>query len=188
LSRASLYVCRRRSSRCSSRWSSGVTKCLAMIRAEVVAGGHARRPPWSDGDLPGPGHARPGDSTAHTAERHSVRVNGNFRDLEQHLVEHIREACLVVGCVAWLTNKRILEALARTPTSFTPTSRSGYRSRPFRSPRTGAPTGWNPSGGSVLDSPLDPPRALVNPLPTPNNPRFPGPGKCPPKAVILGFR
>ena len=35
-----------------------------------------------------------------------------FRDLEVHLVRHIREAPIVLGCVAWLTSDGILEALA----------------------------------------------------------------------------
>lgn len=34
-----------------------------------------------------------------------------FRNLEQHLIQHIMEANIVVGCVAWLTNQKILEAL-----------------------------------------------------------------------------
>lgn len=35
-----------------------------------------------------------------------------FRDIEQQLVECIEQADVVVGCMAWLTNKRILKALS----------------------------------------------------------------------------
>lgn len=35
-----------------------------------------------------------------------------FRDLEHHLLEYIREADVVIGCVAWLTSETILQALA----------------------------------------------------------------------------
>jgi hypothetical protein len=41
----------------------------------------------------------------------SVRVY--FRDLEKHLTRHIREAPMVLGCVAWLTSEHILKALAQ---------------------------------------------------------------------------
>lgn len=43
----------------------------------------------------------------------AVRVY--FRDLEQRLCEHVTGAELVVGCVAWLTNDRILSALSGVP-------------------------------------------------------------------------
>lgn len=36
-----------------------------------------------------------------------------FRDLERHLIDHILAADAVLGCVAWLTNKDILSALAK---------------------------------------------------------------------------
>jgi len=36
-----------------------------------------------------------------------------FKDLEQHLIEQIEEADVVVGCVAWLTSKPILKALGK---------------------------------------------------------------------------
>ena len=36
-----------------------------------------------------------------------------LRDLEDHLVTHIKHAEAVLGCVAWLTNKRILAELAK---------------------------------------------------------------------------
>lgn len=36
-----------------------------------------------------------------------------FRDIEQQLVDCIDQADIVVGCMAWLTNERILNALSR---------------------------------------------------------------------------
>ena len=36
-----------------------------------------------------------------------------FRDMERHLIETIERAKYVVGCVAWMTNPRILAALAK---------------------------------------------------------------------------
>lgn len=38
-----------------------------------------------------------------------------FRDLESRLIEVIRSADLVVGCVAWLTSERVLAALSHVP-------------------------------------------------------------------------
>ena len=35
-----------------------------------------------------------------------------FKNLEQHLIKHIKAAQIVVGCVAWLTHPAILQALA----------------------------------------------------------------------------
>ena len=35
-----------------------------------------------------------------------------FRALEEHLIRHIREARMVVGCVAWLTSEPIFRALS----------------------------------------------------------------------------
>jgi hypothetical protein len=43
----------------------------------------------------------------------SVRVH--FRDLEEALIANIRKAHVVVGCVAWLTSRPILNALALVP-------------------------------------------------------------------------
>lgn len=40
------------------------------------------------------------------------KITVYFRELENHLIEHIYQAELVVGCVAWLTSDRILQALA----------------------------------------------------------------------------
>lgn len=41
----------------------------------------------------------------------STKVSAYFRDLERPLLRHIAEADAVVGCVAWLTNLKILSAL-----------------------------------------------------------------------------
>ena len=41
----------------------------------------------------------------------SGNVEAVFRDIEERLVQEISSADFVVGCVAWLTNRRILEAL-----------------------------------------------------------------------------
>jgi hypothetical protein len=38
-----------------------------------------------------------------------------FRDLEPRLIHEIRQSEFVAGCVAWLTNARIIAALARVP-------------------------------------------------------------------------
>jgi hypothetical protein len=38
-----------------------------------------------------------------------------FRGLERRLVRHVRKARVVVGCVAWLTSKPVLRALAEVP-------------------------------------------------------------------------
>ena|SRR5437764_14766891 len=35
-----------------------------------------------------------------------------FKNLEKHLIDHIIESDVVLGCVAWLTNEQILKALA----------------------------------------------------------------------------
>lgn len=40
-------------------------------------------------------------------------VSVYFRDIEQHLINHIRAATHVVGCVAWLTSEPILKELAK---------------------------------------------------------------------------
>ncbi|MCA4823145.1 MAG: hypothetical protein KJJ56_07015 [Serratia rubidaea] len=36
-----------------------------------------------------------------------------FRDLERHLVNHIKSADIVLGAVAWLTSYSVLDALAQ---------------------------------------------------------------------------
>jgi len=43
---------------------------------------------------------------------HSIRDHVYFKDLAHHLIRHIRDADLIVGCVAWLTHGAILDALA----------------------------------------------------------------------------
>jgi hypothetical protein len=40
-------------------------------------------------------------------------VKAYFRNLEEHLITHIESSEIVVGCVAWLTNESILDALSR---------------------------------------------------------------------------
>lgn len=42
----------------------------------------------------------------------ATKAAAYFRDLEVHLLRHIGKADAVVGCVAWLTNLKILNALA----------------------------------------------------------------------------
>ncbi len=48
----------------------------------------------------------------HSAMSRAAEVNVYFRDLESQLVSRIERADLIVGCVAWMTNERILRALA----------------------------------------------------------------------------
>ena len=36
-----------------------------------------------------------------------------FRDIEEGLIKHINKADIIVGCVAWLTSKKILKALSK---------------------------------------------------------------------------
>jgi hypothetical protein len=36
-----------------------------------------------------------------------------FKNLEKHLIDHIKDCEVVLGCVAWLTNEQILKALAQ---------------------------------------------------------------------------
>lgn len=42
----------------------------------------------------------------------NAEVKVYFRDLEQHLISNIQKYPCVIGCVAWMTNKQILKALA----------------------------------------------------------------------------
>lgn len=46
---------------------------------------------------------------------HSILINSNvqpyFEKLEEHLIGYIEKSSYVVGCVAWLTNQNIIEAL-----------------------------------------------------------------------------
>lgn len=53
------------------------------------------------------------DTGVEQASSTNGSVTVYFKDLEQHLLEQIRKADVVLGCVAWLTNKRILAALAK---------------------------------------------------------------------------
>ena len=43
----------------------------------------------------------------------SQKIQVYFRNLTEHLVKHIEEADVILGCVAWLTSDRILDALAQ---------------------------------------------------------------------------
>lgn len=40
-----------------------------------------------------------------------------FRNLENKLIEHIKKAEIILGCIAWLTNFKILDAMAKCRTS-----------------------------------------------------------------------
>jgi len=41
-----------------------------------------------------------------------VKATAYFRDLPRHLINHINQADVVLGCVAWLTHDEILDAMA----------------------------------------------------------------------------
>src|SRR2546422_11554601 len=41
------------------------------------------------------------------------RTSVFFKQIEKHLLDHIEQYKIIVGCVAWLTNDRILKALAK---------------------------------------------------------------------------
>jgi phosphatidylserine/phosphatidylglycerophosphate/cardiolipin synthase-like enzyme len=43
----------------------------------------------------------------------SIKDKVYFRNLKDHLIRHIEEAEAVVGCVAWITNHDIIDALAK---------------------------------------------------------------------------
>ena len=43
-------------------------------------------------------------------------VNVYFKDIKQKLINHINEADVILGCVAWLTDFDILDALAKKNT------------------------------------------------------------------------
>lgn len=53
--------------------------------------------------------------------KNHIRINDqieiHFDNLENHIVRHIEESHSVLGCVAWLTNKKILNALQKVETS-----------------------------------------------------------------------
>src|SRR6185503_19994995 len=50
--------------------------------------------------------------TDHSISSTSTGVCAYFKNLDAHLIEHIRQAPAVVGCVAWLAHKKILDALS----------------------------------------------------------------------------
>ena len=41
------------------------------------------------------------------------RTHVYFKNIEKHLIDHIKDSEVVIGCVAWLTNEQILKALAQ---------------------------------------------------------------------------
>lgn len=57
-------------------------------------------------------------TSEHMFREQSCHIDGNidvfFENLDRYLAERIMDADLVVGCMAWLTSRRVLEALART--------------------------------------------------------------------------
>lgn len=63
-------------------------------------------------DLKIPNHDGP-DESIDTPPLASGTLTVYFRNLESQLIQHIAEAEAIVGCVAWLTSKAILEALAK---------------------------------------------------------------------------
>ncbi len=63
----------------------------------------------------------PGDQTNKPQSMEDFSVasqDGNsrvfFQNFEDHLIEYIRQCDVVIGCIAWLTSKPILQALAGT--------------------------------------------------------------------------
>lgn len=58
-----------------------------------------------------------GSSLENTADNSTAGFASTvyFRNLNQHLIEHIQQADLVIGCVAWMTNTSILTAMASVP-------------------------------------------------------------------------
>lgn len=63
-------------------------------------------------------------------------VSVYFRDIEQHLINHIRAATHVVGCVAWLTSEPILNELAKKELACIAIQKEDFL-RPDVSPRNG---------------------------------------------------
>ena len=51
-------------------------------------------------------------SSDYSTESSDGKVQLYLRDLASKLIEHIHASTLIVGCVAWLTNSRILQALS----------------------------------------------------------------------------
>lgn len=52
------------------------------------------------------------DNSTHS---HGCEVVAYFRDIEKALIANIKNADFVVGCIAWLTNERVIDALAECP-------------------------------------------------------------------------
>lgn len=68
----------------------------------------------------------------------TAKVAAYFRDLEGPLLHHIDEADAVVGCVAWLTNLKVLKALAAKRAASVLVQKEDFL-RPDRGP---LPNGW----------------------------------------------
>jgi len=45
--------------------------------------------------------------------KNNATVSVYFRDMENTLIRHIKDADVIIGCVAWLTNTKILKALKK---------------------------------------------------------------------------
>jgi hypothetical protein len=86
--------------------------------------------PDSDGNYP---DVTPRDNSASSSDG-SVRVY--FRNLTDHLKEHIAESDAVFGCVAWLTHFDILDALASRQTAII------VQKEDFLRPDLGAKSNW----------------------------------------------
>lgn len=64
-------------------------------------------------------------------------VSVYFRNLEDKLIEHIKNCDVVVGCVAWLTNERILDALSKVECAIV------VQKEDFLRPDMGSKSDWN---------------------------------------------
>ncbi len=49
----------------------------------------------------------------HGTVRDNARTEVVFRNIEERLIKFIGDADIIVGCVAWLTSRRVLEALRK---------------------------------------------------------------------------
>lgn len=71
------------------------------------------------------------DNSADTEE-----ISVYFRSLEEKLIEEIKKHDMVVGCVAWLTNENILEAMSTVKCAIV------VQKEDFLRPDTNHPFGW----------------------------------------------
>lgn len=79
-----------------------------------------------------------------------------FRDLERHLVSHIKAADFVAGCVAWLTSKPILNALSRVPQGVSIV----VQKEDFLRPDVESRGGWTATLRKLYDALKEPPTRL----------------------------